>query len=126
MSERFWRTDPENFAELIELSRQKRKEPTEAEKALWNFLRDRGVANLKFRRQHTIGRYIVDFYCSEAKLVVEIDGSSNDDMEVQEWDQLRQKYLEEIHKLRVVRFRNEQIFNDIHKVIEIIKSSSIK
>jgi len=58
----------------IEIARMLRKKSTKAEKILWNELRNRKFNNLKFRRQHPIGKYIVDFYCNEEKVIIEVDG----------------------------------------------------
>ena len=59
--------------------KQLRANPTEPERILWTILRGRNLAGLKFRRQHPIEPYIVDFYCAEASLVIELDGQSHDD-----------------------------------------------
>ena len=60
--------------ELIELAKEFRKKPTEAEEVLWNALRNNHFSGIKFRRQHPVKWFIVDFYCHEAKLVIEVDG----------------------------------------------------
>lgn len=59
------------------LARRLRRDPTVGETRLWSWLRDRRLAGFKFRRQHPIGRYVVDFYCPQARLVVEIDGDGH-------------------------------------------------
>jgi very-short-patch-repair endonuclease len=59
---------------IVEIARDIRKEQTDAENELWQRLRGRRLADYKFRRQYAIGRYIADFYCSEARLIIEIDG----------------------------------------------------
>lgn len=66
------------FAGFAERARSMRQEPTVAEAVLWGFLRDRKLHDAKFRRQHQFHNYICDFYCDEAKLVIECDGSSHD------------------------------------------------
>ncbi|MCS6918857.1 MAG: rRNA maturation RNAse YbeY, partial [Fimbriimonadales bacterium] len=73
-----WYTESELWELLKPLARQKRREPTPAEKRLWKYLRNRQLLGFKFRRQHTIERFIVDFYCPEAKLVIEVDGEIHD------------------------------------------------
>jgi very-short-patch-repair endonuclease len=70
-----------------------RRDQTDAEKRLWSRLRGRGVGGFKFRRQHPIGRFFVDFFCLEAELVVELDGSQHLDDTEQEEE--RSKYLRE-------------------------------
>ena len=63
---RVWHTTPEIWERLKPLARQKRKVSTEAEERLWHFLRNRQLSGKKFRRQHSLERFIVDFYCAEA------------------------------------------------------------
>src|SRR5579872_4585554 len=77
-SSQSWQTDVELWRKLKVLAQQKRCEPTPAEDALWQHLRGRQLLDLKFRRQHTIERFIVDFYCKEEQLVIEVDGSIHD------------------------------------------------
>jgi len=87
-------------------ARHMRANPTAAEKVLWQQLRNRQVNNLKFRRQHPVGSYIVDFYCAEKKLLVEIDGDSH--LEQVEYDIERTQWLES-QGMRVLRFTNEEV-----------------
>lgn len=101
------------------LARQKRHEPTQAEEVLWQRLRDRQIAGAKFRRQHAIERFIVDFYCSTTRLVIEVDGSIHD--YTPEEDAARQAYLESLG-LRVVRLSNEQVLDEIRHVLRTISA----
>ncbi|MFH7028698.1 MAG: endonuclease domain-containing protein [Heteroscytonema crispum UTEX LB 1556] len=112
-----WQTHPELWEKLKPLARQMRREPTPAEKLLWQKLRQKQVLGFKFRRQHAIDRFIVDFYCHEAQLVVEVDGGIHD--YTQEEDAIRQKFLESLG-LRVIRFRNEEVLKEIEGVVEAI------
>ena len=112
-----WRTPPELWEKLKPLARQKRCEPTPAEALLWQKLRHKQVLGFKFRRQHVIDRFIVDFYCGEAGLVVEVDGEIHD--YTPQEDAIRQEFLESLG-LRVVRFRNEEVFGDMEGVLEEI------
>jgi very-short-patch-repair endonuclease len=90
-----------------------RREPTQAEQTLWSHLRAlRG--NTPFRRQHVIGSYIVDFYCSQAQLAVEVDGPYHADIEEQ--DSNRTAYLNALG-IRVIRFTNDQVLNNIDEVL---------
>jgi hypothetical protein len=73
-----WRTTPHLWEKLKPVARQMRQEPTQAEDLLWQSLRNHQLLGFKFRRQHSIERFIVDFYCAEAKLVIEIDGPIHD------------------------------------------------
>ena len=79
---------------LIGSARQMRKEPTEAEKALWKALRRKGIEAMRFRRQRVVGPYIVDFCCLEQRIIVEVDGSHHQDDEVQAYDSQRTEFLE--------------------------------
>jgi very-short-patch-repair endonuclease len=94
-----------------------RREPTPAEQKLWQKLRHKQLLGFKFRRQHVIDRFIVDFYCREARLVVEVDGEVH--QYTQQEDAIRQEFLESLG-LRVVRLRNEDVLNSIDGVLEEI------
>ncbi|NBD36595.1 MAG: DUF559 domain-containing protein [Chloroflexi bacterium] len=97
-----------------------RKHPTPAEDALWQQLRKRQVAGVKFRRQHIIDRFIVDFYAAEPGLVIEVDGPIH--QSTREEDALRQGSLESLG-LRVLRFTNEQVLHNITAVIAAITTA---
>jgi very-short-patch-repair endonuclease len=94
-----------------------RHEPTPAEAALWGRLRRKPFGGIRFRRQHAIDRFIVDFYCHEARLVIEVDGSIHD--YTQEEDAIRQAFLESIG-LRVIRFSNGDVLTQMDGVLEVI------
>ncbi|MCS7301595.1 MAG: rRNA maturation RNAse YbeY, partial [Fimbriimonadales bacterium] len=115
-----WYTESELWELLKPLARQKRREPTPAEKRLWKYLRNRQLLGFKFRRQHTIERFIVDFYCPEAKLVIEVDGEIHD--YTPEEDRIRQAFLE-FNGFRVLRFRNEEVFYQIQDVLKRIRQA---
>ena len=91
---------------------EKRDHP---ERKLWCLLRDRRLAEIKFRRQHCVGPYVVDFYCLSHRLVIELDGRSHDDRG--ESDRERQNYLESVAELRVIRIGNDDILNDPESVV---------
>ena len=91
--------------------RELRNRPTEAEHLLWYQLRGAQLDGRKFRRQHGIGPYIVDFYCPEEKLVIELDGDIHDEPEVKARDVIREAYLVG-EGLKVLRFGNEQALGD--------------
>ena len=104
---------------LLELCRRMRKNPTPAEAMLWECLRDRRLAGAKFRRQHPIGRYIVDFYCHQRRLIVELDGGVH--KQRTEYDEYRQAELE-AQGYTVLRFSNEQVMTALEEVLtEIAK-----
>ncbi|HWC61019.1 MAG TPA: endonuclease domain-containing protein [Verrucomicrobiae bacterium] len=90
-----------------EIARRLRHEQTEEEKQLWRALRDRQFAGFKFRRQHTSGDYILDFYCVEAKLAVELDGFHHGLPDEVQKDEARTKKLAE-ENIEVLRFWNHQ------------------
>jgi very-short-patch-repair endonuclease len=82
---------------------------------LWARVRNRQVKGLKFRRQHAIERFIVDFYCPEAECVIEVDGPVHD--YTPEEDAVRQQYLES-RRLRVIRFTNDRVLSDLDAVMQ--------
>ncbi len=88
-----------------------RKRSTSAEAVLWNILKSRNLDGRKFRRQHSIGNYIVDFCCPSEKLVIELDGDAHGDYNKIEEDKKRDKYIEELGFI-VVRFENRIIFQE--------------
>ena len=105
---------------LIDKARANRKNPTPAENKLWKeVLKDKNAAGAKFTRQKPLGEYIVDFYCAKHKLAVEVDGRSHADR--QDYDELRTKSLNRLG-IRVLRFTNEQVLENMPEVREILES----
>lgn len=101
---------------LTERARENRKNPTSAESKIWNeVLRMRQFADYKFLRQKPIDNYIVDFYCSELRLVIEIDGESH--AETVEYDAERTKVLEALG-LTVIRYTNDEVLRNIQGVFD--------
>jgi very-short-patch-repair endonuclease len=101
---------------LTTLARQNRSNPTPAESKIWReILRIRQFANYKFLRQKPLGGYIVDFYCSELRLVIEIDGNSH--AEQLEYDAERTRFLNAIG-LQVVRYTNDEVLHNIEGVYD--------
>ena len=92
---------------------------TESEGFLWTALRQ-NLKGFKFRRQHIIGDYIVDFICLEYKLVIEVDGEYHHTDEQRQEDQIRTNYLQS-NGFQVIRFSNEEVKSNIRKIIQIIK-----
>ncbi|NQU33718.1 MAG: endonuclease domain-containing protein [Bacteroidetes bacterium] len=105
--------------EIFENARILRNNQTSAEKKLWEYIKNNQLGK-KFRRQHSISSYIVDFYCHMVKLVIEVDGEYHNDSEQTEYDSYRATDLKEFG-LRIIRFTNDQVFNDIDFVISEIK-----
>jgi very-short-patch-repair endonuclease len=106
---------------MTSFARGLRTEETLAEGKLWQFLRNRQFLGLKFRRQHQFRDYIADFYCREANLVIECDGSFHDSNERWHHDQNRDAYPV-AQGLRVLRFTNEQVLNDTQSVLKEISN----
>ena len=96
--------------------RSLRRAETEAERRLWHRLRDRRLAGFKFVRQESIGRYVADFCCREARLIVEVDGGQHADSE---YDRVRDAWLSG-SGYRVLRFWNAEIMDDIVGVTDTI------
>jgi very-short-patch-repair endonuclease len=103
---------------LLHLAHELRINQTTAESILWRALRNRNF-KYKFRRQHPILRYIVDFYCPQAKLCVEIDGSTHYESGQEYSDAVRTADLEQ-HGCKVIRFTNYDVCNNIDAVVEEI------
>ncbi len=101
----------------IAAARQLRRDATTAEQVLWEALRDRRLGGLKFRRQHSAGPFVLDFYCPSCKLVVELDGGVHDGQAGQ--DEARTRHLEQ-YGCHVIRFRNEEVFANFASVLERI------
>ena len=99
-----------DFSGLVETARELRKKQTPAEASMWELLRDRRFADLKFRRQHQIGDYVADFYCDENKLVVELDGPVHADPKQAKKDKTRDAYLQSLG-LTVIRLRNDELLS---------------
>ncbi len=115
-----WRTSPDLWEKLKPIAHKKRSELTAAEKELWKYLKKRQINNFIFRRQHCIGQFIADFYCYKAKLVIEVDGGIH--QYKPEKDKARQEYLENLG-LKVIRFSNEMILNNVKEVRKQIEIS---
>ena len=99
-----------------------RKNPTEPEKRFWKAVRGKQLG-VKFRRQHGIGHYIVDFYCPEWQLVVELDGDSHFHPEAKIADAERDSYLQNLG-LRVLRFTNQYVMQNLEGVlIKVLESN---
>ena len=107
--------------EGTEENAQKLRKPlTPAEKIFWHCARNRGLLNLKFRRQHPIGPFIADFYCHEYKLVVEIDGDIHSNEEIRSYDLKRDLYMKNLG-LSILRFSNDDVFKNMDWIEEQIK-----
>ncbi|MEO1165760.1 MAG: endonuclease domain-containing protein [Chloroflexota bacterium] len=117
------RVSKDLWAKLKPLAQEKRQNPTPAEQHLWSMIRNRQIANLKFRRQYIIENFIVDFYCAELKLIIEVDGEIHKYQRAH--DKVRQQQLE-THGTTVLRFTNEQVLEETDYVISIIEEQANK
>ena len=103
--------------EVEEAARALRNEPTPAERVLWGALRRQQLGGLRFRRQHPVGRFVLDFYCPGARLAVEVDGGIHDHQA--ERDAERTAILKAAG-YRVLRFRNDEVSKDLPSVLRRI------
>jgi very-short-patch-repair endonuclease len=97
-----------------------RNNSTSAEATLWKLIKNLQLSDRKFRRQHGLGNYIVDFYCPTERLIVELDGDSHGEYIMIEEDIKREVYLKKLG-YRIIRFENREIFQNPEYVIEEIK-----
>jgi len=109
-------------AETFQYASELRQEMTEAEMILWDKLKRSQIKGYRFKAQHPIKLFIADFYCHKAKLVIEIDGGIHKINENKEYDENRSCELEQIG-LKVIRFTNEEVINNINCVLEKIKKT---
>ena len=106
--------------ELAESARAHRKAPTVAEERLWQAIRRRQVEGARFRRQHPLGTFILDFCCPELRLVIEVDGPIHDTQP--ERDSNRTGLLE-AYGYRVIRFQNDQVMDRLNEVVAEIRAA---
>jgi len=104
---------------LTNLARNLRRNCTDAEKLLWQRLRNRQVGGVKFRRQQPIGQYIVDFMSFEKKLVIELDGGQHNEVSLIKLDRQRDRYLRE-RGYTVLRFWDNEVLRNTDGVLEVI------
>jgi very-short-patch-repair endonuclease len=106
--------------------RQKRKAlrrvMPEAEVILWSKLQKRQVDGFKFRRQYSVGAFVIDFYCAERKLAIEIDGDSHYQPGAEERDKKRQKWIEQ-YGIRFLRFTNDEVRKNLYGVLDAIEEA---
>ncbi len=110
---------PDRYKLLKDFAKYNRREMTQSERQMWEALRKLNCG-FRFRRQHPIGDYIADFICLRRKLIIEVDGGYHNEPIQQQDDQMRTDFLEN-KGYTVIRFKNEEISNDLHTVIMKIK-----
>ena len=107
---------------LRQFRKSNRKSLTTAEAVLWNHLKGRKLSGRKFRRQHSISNYIVDFYCATEKLIVELDGQVHHNLVAEIRDQKRTEFLEN-RGFKIIRFENKLVFNHLDSVLNEIRDN---
>jgi very-short-patch-repair endonuclease len=105
----------------LTIARRLRRDMTDAERKLWANLRHRQLEGAKFRRQHPLGNYVLDFYCEACRLVVEVDGSQH----TPEGDAARTAWLD-AHGCRVIRFGNLDVLKQLPDVLETIRTALLE
>ena len=110
-----------NISSLNTRRRELRRNSTRAEHLLWACLRKCQLDGKKFRRQHSIGPYIVDFYCPECRVIVELDGAAHMSLLGAERDARRSEFLQKFG-CEIIRFENEQVFKNRDGVLEAIRA----
>jgi very-short-patch-repair endonuclease len=109
--------------EIVQRARALRKTPTDAERTMWQALRGKQIEGFRFRRQRPIGKYIVDFVCLDAKLVVELDGGQH--AEQLQYDKRRTVALKK-EGFRVLRFWNNEVFENLAGVLEMVRAELLR
>jgi len=105
-----------------EKRRKLRQNQTNAEDLVWRYLRNRQLLGYKFKRQYSVDHFVIDFYCPELKLAVELDGASHNNPEQREYDIKRQKYLEEFN-IKFVRIKDEDLFGNTNQAFMKIENT---
>jgi very-short-patch-repair endonuclease len=110
--------------DLLAFARQLRRQQTDAEQLLWSLLRARRLGGWKFRRQHPLPPYILDFYCHELGLAIELDGGQHNDPSARRYDERRNAFLAK-RGIKVLRFWNHEVLQDTEAVLEAIWSEAM-
>jgi very-short-patch-repair endonuclease len=118
------KTHPFMDPELLAFARQLRREHTDAEKLMWGLLRNRHLGKPKFRRQHPLGTYVLDFYCHDARLAIELDGGQHNTDAGRRHDERRSEFLAE-QGIQVLRYWNHEVLEETDSVLEAIFNALI-
>jgi very-short-patch-repair endonuclease len=105
----------------LRFSRKLRRDESDAERNLWSRLHSQQIGGVKFRRQETLGDYIVDFVSFERKLIIEVDGGQHNTPEIKVKDEIRTRWLES-HDFKVIRSWDNDVLENIDGVLEVIQS----
>ena len=114
-----------NLNNKLEQRKNLRNHGTSAEAIMWNLLKRRQILGYKFRRQFSVGPYILDFYCVEAKLAIELDGAQHYTIDGNEHDFKRKEFLEKLHDIKILRFENKNVFDYPDTLTQLIKEELI-
>ena len=107
---------------LLTLARKLRKEQTDAEQLLWQLLRNRQFCGMKFRRQYPMAPYVLDFYCDEKRLGIELDGGQHNEPDKQQIDKKRTAFLER-KGIKIIRFWNNEVLQETEAALEQLYNS---
>ena len=110
-----------NQKEQTLLRKTLRNNATAPETILWLRLKGKQIEGLKFRRQYGVGPYVLDFYCTELRLGIELDGEVHNTYEAEEYDKMRTQFLNE-NQITVLRYKNEVVYQNVEAIIEDIKA----
>ena len=110
-----------NRPDLLETRRQLRQAGEAAEAVLWTVIKNRKIDGFKFRRQFSIGPYIMDFYCPEAKLGIELDGAGHQTLDGVKYDKVRSDYLLREQGIHIIRFENRDLYYNLEGVVKEIE-----
>ena len=105
-----------------EKRRKLRQNQTNAEELVWRYLRNQQMLGYKFKRQYSVDHFVLDFYCPELKLAIEVDGESHNNLEQQEYDIQRQKYLESFN-IKFVRIKDEELLGNPNQAFTKIEDT---
>lgn len=119
MISKFYMTEIFNQTHYKQRRRDLRKKMPQAEILVWWKLRNKQLQGSRFRRQYSIAQFIVDFYCPTAKLAIEIDGETHISEDQENYDKKRQKFIES-QGIKVIRFTNSDVYENLEGVIEKI------
>jgi len=115
-------TQINNLPHLKTFRRKLRKNLTPAEAKFWKVVQNSNFEGRKFRRQHSVGNYILDFYCPSEKLAIELDGQVHFNDVAREYDYERKLFLQN-YGIKVLRFENKRVFEDLEWMLDVIKSN---
>ena len=114
-----------NQTKYKEFRKELRNNSTIGEKVLWDKLKGSKFLDLKFRRQYSVGKFVLDFYCTKLKLGIEVDGSSHNQIDSEEKDENRTKCLES-EGIRIIRFKDYEIIENVENVLSILRIEILK